>query len=164
MAKNRAARHWLSAALTRDCILFVSQERVSFTTERPRTNPCADTRGAAPPKARPWRRAFPKMPNPKIIPPLDKLQQRVSSLDSTVVDQLYGLEPVFEPAGTAAALGEYLEFLCPYCCENVGAAIDLTAGSRSFIEDCQVCCQPYEITLQIDERGELTSIDVQRSD
>ena len=110
------------------------------------------------------RRAFPKMPKPIKPAPLSRLQERVTSLDSTVVDQLYGLEAVFEPSESAAALGEYLEFLCPYCCENVGTAIDLTAGSRSFIEDCTVCCQPYEITLVIDERGELTSMDVQRSD
>jgi hypothetical protein len=101
---------------------------------------------------------------PKETPPLEQLQERVSTLDATVVDQLYGLEPVFEPAESAAALGQYQEFLCPYCCENVGAAIDLTAGSRSYIEDCQVCCQPYELTLEIDERGELTRLDVQRSD
>jgi hypothetical protein len=93
-----------------------------------------------------------------------ELHQKLGAPDATLVDQLYGLEPVFEPAESAAALGQYVEFLCPWCCENVGTSIDLTAGAHSAIEDCQVCCQPFELTVELDSRGELKRLDVQRVD
>lgn len=91
-------------------------------------------------------------------------KKRIVSDDPATVDELYGLEPVFEPGEGNAALDTYSEFLCPYCCENVGTSIDLTAGSRSCIEDCQVCCQPYELTIEIDENGRLRGIAARRTD
>ncbi len=95
---------------------------------------------------------------------VSKLKQRIGSIDSATVDEMYGLEPVFEPGTGNAALESYVEFLCPYCCENVGTSIDLTAGSRSCIEDCQVCCQPYELTIEVDAHGQLGSLGAQRTD
>jgi hypothetical protein len=94
------------------------------------------------------------------------LRERIGSLDEHTVDELYGLEPVFEPAaaGSASALGAYVEFLCPYCCENIGTNVDMTDGSRSYIEDCQVCCQPIAISLQVDANGELSGIEAERAD
>jgi hypothetical protein len=73
---------------------------------------------------------------------------------------------VFEPSsgGTDAALGAYIEYLCPYCCENIGTSVDLTDGSRSYIEDCQVCCQPIALSLQVDARGELLGLEAERAD
>ena len=35
-----------------------------------------------------------------------------------------------------------------------GTAVDLTDGSRQWIEDCQVCCRPMQITISVDEHGE----------
>jgi len=91
-------------------------------------------------------------------------KKRIVSVDPITVDALYGLEPVFEPAESNAALDSYAEFLCPYCCENVGASIDLTAGPRSYIEDCQVCCQPYELDIDVDENGRLCGVTARRTD
>jgi hypothetical protein len=38
---------------------------------------------------------------------------------------------------------------CPYCAEPISLVIDTSAGSQSYIEDCQVCCQPMQVTLNI---------------
>ena len=82
------------------------------------------------------------------------------------VDELYGLEPVFEPAAgdRPSMLGDYAEYLCPWCCEAIGTSVDLTAGSRRLIEDCQVCCQPMELSIDVDAEGSLRGVDVQRVD
>lgn len=104
--------------------------------------------------------------------PLDALKARISDLDARAVDELYGLEPVFEPGtgtGTgdgdgAAALGEFVELQCPYCGENYGTPIDLTDRSRVYIEDCQVCCQPIEVTLEVSDAGELQRVVTARLD
>jgi hypothetical protein len=97
---------------------------------------------------------------------MEGLRKRIGSLDEHTVDELYGLEPVFEPAAAEAVseLGAYAEFLCPYCCENIGTNVDLTDGSRSYIEDCQVCCQPIAISLQVDANGALSGIEAERAD
>ncbi|MFO7705280.1 MAG: CPXCG motif-containing cysteine-rich protein [Halopseudomonas sp.] len=39
---------------------------------------------------------------------------------------------------------------CPYCGEPISLLLDLTGGSQSYVEDCQVCCQPIVVNLQID--------------
>jgi hypothetical protein len=40
---------------------------------------------------------------------------------------------------------------CPYCWETIFIDVDLSGGSAEYTEDCQVCCQPILITLQVDE-------------
>lgn len=39
---------------------------------------------------------------------------------------------------------------CPYCDEQIDILIDLSAGSQSYVEDCQVCCQPIELGFETD--------------
>jgi hypothetical protein len=96
--------------------------------------------------------------------PMDALKQRINDLDARAVDELYGLEPVFEPGEGAAALGEFAELQCPYCGEVYGTHVDLTDRSRVYIEDCQVCCQPIEVTLEVSEAGELLQASTARMD
>ncbi len=43
---------------------------------------------------------------------------------------------------------------CPYCGEPIELLIDPSAGEQSYIEDCQVCCRPIEISLRIDSDGD----------
>jgi len=75
------------------------------------------------------------------------------------VDELYGLEPVIEPgdyaaAGASPAL-QPRTVQCPYCGESFETMVDLSGGSTSYIEDCQVCCQPIEFSVEVeDERTE----------
>jgi hypothetical protein len=37
--------------------------------------------------------------------------------------------------------------------------VDASAGSQTYIEDCQVCCRPIQVTLVADG-GELERLDV----
>lgn len=44
------------------------------------------------------------------------------------------------------------EYTCAYCGETNLTFVDLSAGmQQSYVEDCQVCCQPNVLYLQIDE-------------
>ena len=44
------------------------------------------------------------------------------------------------------------EYTCAYCCETNLTFVDLSAGSQqSYIEDCQVCCQPNVLYLRLDQ-------------
>ncbi len=85
------------------------------------------------------------------------------------VDELYGLEPVIEPGDAAAAGGgsaglQPRTVQCPYCGESFETTIDLSCGSASYIEDCQVCCQPIEFAIEVADDGTLTALGVSRGD
>jgi len=44
------------------------------------------------------------------------------------------------------------EYTCAYCGETNLTFVDLSAGAQqSYVEDCQVCCQPNVLFVQIDE-------------
>jgi len=51
---------------------------------------------------------------------------------------------------------DFRQIDCPYCGEIFETGIDSSAGSQSYIEDCQVCCRPIEFRLEIDGGGEIT--------
>jgi hypothetical protein len=86
------------------------------------------------------------------------------------IDAVYGLEPVFEPGsgesagGDAPGGGEFHQVQCPYCGEAFETLIDLSAGPATYIEDCQVCCQPIEFKVEVDHAGRLESLGVGRGD
>jgi hypothetical protein len=84
------------------------------------------------------------------------------------IDAVYGLEPVFEPADTqrpATAGGSEFHLVhCPYCGEAFETLIDLSAGSSSYVEDCQVCCQPIEFRVAVDSGGALEALETLRGD
>jgi hypothetical protein len=86
------------------------------------------------------------------------------------IDALYGLEPVYEPAqaqGQSAPGAHGTEFVaiqCPYCGERFETLVDLSAGAACYIEDCQVCCQPMELNLEVDDAGALASLAARRTD
>jgi hypothetical protein len=43
---------------------------------------------------------------------------------------------------------------CPYCNETVEIAIDPGGGSaQEYVEDCEVCCQPWSVSVQYREDG-----------
>jgi len=50
-------------------------------------------------------------------------------------------------------------FDCPHCWENQLKMIDSSISNQSFIEDCEVCCNPLEFNLTLSE-NELTSSSV----
>jgi Cysteine-rich CPXCG len=50
---------------------------------------------------------------------------------------------------------EFLPLCCPYCGEGVELDVDDTGGSRqSFVQDCPVCCQPWQVELIRDRDGD----------
>ena len=91
---------------------------------------------------------------------VDRLKNSALALDATSIDTLYGLEPVLEPGRDEAhgELGVFVDLPCPWCGEVYGSMLDLTDASRCFIEDCQVCCRPIEVSLEINESGELQQV------
>lgn len=84
----------------------------------------------------------------------------------TDIDRLYGLEPVFEPGKEAGsdALESFTEIACPYCGEMILIRLDLSAGAQSCVEDCQVCCQPIQVGVQVDVGGALELVTADRVD
>ena len=42
---------------------------------------------------------------------------------------------------------------CPYCGEVIDLAVDASAGSQRYIEDCQVCCRPITVVLDVEPDG-----------
>lgn len=56
------------------------------------------------------------------------------------------------------------EITCPYCGERIAVLLDLSAGDQRYIEDCQVCCRPIELALEIDHDGERLTLTPRRDD
>ena len=47
------------------------------------------------------------------------------------------------------------KFKCPFCHEKISMILDLSeAGTQTYIEDCEVCCHPIQISYTV-ENGEL---------
>gem|GEM_PF-259384 len=54
--------------------------------------------------------------------------------------------------------------LCPYCGETVDIALDPGSGPRQeYVEDCQVCCRPWQVNVTYLADGS-AEVDVQASD
>ena len=39
-------------------------------------------------------------------------------------------------------------FQCPYCWEEVSMLLDTSVTDQTYVEDCEVCCNPIEFNLQ----------------
>lgn len=60
------------------------------------------------------------------------------------------------PAGDGTADTEAV-VTCPYCGEDVEVALDPGGGAvQEYVEDCEVCCQPWRLTVVYDESGGAT--------
>jgi hypothetical protein len=47
--------------------------------------------------------------------------------------------------------------ICPYCAAAVEIVLDPGSGSaQEYVEDCEVCCQPWRVTVQYDAGGQAT--------
>jgi hypothetical protein len=53
---------------------------------------------------------------------------------------------------------------CPYCGESFETRADASAGPCKYVEDCQVCCQPIEMEVRVDDAGELEELLARRGD
>ena len=43
-------------------------------------------------------------------------------------------------------------FDCPYCGAEISMLIDPSVPSQEYIEDCEVCCNPIEVRVAIEEQ------------
>ena len=54
--------------------------------------------------------------------------------------------------GTADTVGSVI---CPYCGEQNTIGLDPGSGDdQDYVEDCQVCCQPWRVHVRYDAHGE----------
>ena len=46
---------------------------------------------------------------------------------------------------------------CPYCAEEVSISLDPGSGdAQDYVEDCPVCCQPWQVIVRYDREGKAT--------
>jgi len=39
---------------------------------------------------------------------------------------------------------------CPYCGESITILVDASVASQQYIEDCQICCRPIVLQVNLD--------------
>ena len=39
-------------------------------------------------------------------------------------------------------------FTCPYCWETISMLLDNSVSKQVYIEDCEVCCNPIQVSAQ----------------
>ena len=42
-------------------------------------------------------------------------------------------------------------FNCPYCWEEISMVLDTSVTAQTYVEDCEVCCNPMEIRYAIED-------------
>lgn len=50
-------------------------------------------------------------------------------------------------------------FQCPHCWETISMLVDMSQTHQEYVEDCEVCCNPIQISLQVENR-EIVSFNV----
>lgn len=41
-------------------------------------------------------------------------------------------------------------FQCPHCWEEISMLIDYSQNHQNYIEDCEVCCNPIQLIIRIE--------------
>ena len=49
-------------------------------------------------------------------------------------------------------------FQCPYCWEEISMLMDSSVHKQTYVEDCEVCCNPIEISTHFKD-NELIDFD-----
>ena len=49
-------------------------------------------------------------------------------------------------------------FSCPYCFQRVSMVLEELFGQQTYIEDCEVCCNPIEIKYSVDDSEDESKI------
>ena len=42
-------------------------------------------------------------------------------------------------------------FQCPYCWEEISMLLDSSITTQTYVEDCEVCCNPIEVNPRFEE-------------
>lgn len=45
---------------------------------------------------------------------------------------------------------------CPYCWQDIELLVDCSVDRQTYVEDCEVCCRPILLDVQVDEDGTVT--------
>lgn len=84
-------------------------------------------------------------PAPDDIEPFDGDALDFDDDDALLDDEFPMGDGVAELAGSVE---------CPYCGETVEIALDPGSGNdQQYVEDCQVCCRPWMVSVHYDEDG-----------
>jgi hypothetical protein len=46
---------------------------------------------------------------------------------------------------------EEYAFTCPYCWQPISMLIDLSVPEQTYVEDCEVCCNPIEVHYAVED-------------
>lgn len=63
------------------------------------------------------------------------------------------------PHVSGDTMNDSVSIECPHCGESFSLALDVSEGSAEFIIDCEVCCRPMTVAVQIED-GEIVGLDV----
>ena len=55
-------------------------------------------------------------------------------------------------------------FQCPYCWEEISMLLDPSISRQTYVEDCEVCCNPIEVTAVFEnqELSEFEAVDIEQ--
>ncbi|TDJ67149.1 MAG: CPXCG motif-containing cysteine-rich protein [Proteobacteria bacterium] len=54
-------------------------------------------------------------------------------------------------------------FFCPYCGQSISVIVDLSVSQQRYVEDCEICCQPIELSYWV-ENSRLDQFQALRAD
>ncbi|QCE40503.1 CPXCG motif-containing cysteine-rich protein [Psychroserpens sp. NJDZ02] len=43
------------------------------------------------------------------------------------------------------------DFQCPYCWETISMLLDPSVSNQTYVEDCEVCCNPIQINPEFSQ-------------
>lgn len=78
--------------------------------------------------------------------------------------RVHGLALACNPESPFQVMTDWLtekRIRCPFCGETITVIVDISAGSQTYVEDCPVCCQAMQITIEADD-GILRTIRAER--
>lgn len=45
---------------------------------------------------------------------------------------------------------DYVTVYCPACGEPQTMTVDTSGGAQRYVEDCQICCRPMDVSVSVD--------------
>lgn len=54
-------------------------------------------------------------------------------------------------------------FMCPYCWESITMLLELSVAEQTYVEDCEVCCNPIQIQVTATD-GDLVGFAAEQMD
>jgi hypothetical protein len=58
---------------------------------------------------------------------------------------------------------ETLAVTCPYCGEPGELVVEAGDQAQEYVEDCAVCCRPWQVRVRVDARGGV-EVELRRDD